>query len=84
MVQPQPDGPMQWEMSGEESGGVLRVPPELAANEVVTRLLGDNQQLRGRTNDTTCFIFFYNYELLSQVKRVHNNSYNSRQNNSLI
>ncbi|KAG8002409.1 AP-4 complex subunit beta-1 [Nibea albiflora] len=46
MVQPQPDGPMQWEMSGEESGGALRVPPELAANEVVTRLLGDNQQLR--------------------------------------
>ncbi|TMS15780.1 NF-kappa-B essential modulator [Larimichthys crocea] len=37
---------MQWEMSGEESGGALRVPPELAANEVVTRLLGDNQQLR--------------------------------------
>lgn len=49
MVQPQPDGPMQWDMSGEESGGALRVPPELAANEVVTRLLGDNQQLRGRT-----------------------------------
>lgn len=47
MVQPQPDGPMQWDMSGEESGGALRVPPELAANEVVTRLLGDNQQLRG-------------------------------------
>uniref|UniRef100_A0A3P8NWJ3 NF-kappa-B essential modulator n=1 Tax=Astatotilapia calliptera TaxID=8154 RepID=A0A3P8NWJ3_ASTCA len=46
MVQPQPDGPMQWEMSGEESGGTLRVPPELAANEVVTRLLSDNQQLR--------------------------------------
>ncbi|XP_033485325.2 NF-kappa-B essential modulator isoform X4 [Epinephelus lanceolatus] len=46
MVQPQPDGPMQWDMSGEESGGTLRVPPELAANEVVTRLLGDNQQLR--------------------------------------
>ncbi|KAM8862186.1 NF-kappa-B essential modulator isoform 2-T2 [Spinachia spinachia] len=46
MVQPQPDGPMQWEMSGEESGGTLRVPPELASNEVVTRLLGDNQQLR--------------------------------------
>ncbi|KAM9343465.1 NF-kappa-B essential modulator [Pholidichthys leucotaenia] len=46
MVQPQPDGPMQWEMSGEESAGALRVPPELAANEVVTRLLGDNQQLR--------------------------------------
>ncbi|XP_034392066.1 NF-kappa-B essential modulator isoform X2 [Cyclopterus lumpus] len=45
MVQPQPDGPMQWEMS-EESGGTLRVPPELASNEVVTRLLGDNQQLR--------------------------------------
>ncbi|XP_040916273.1 NF-kappa-B essential modulator isoform X2 [Toxotes jaculatrix] len=46
MVQPQPDGPMQWDMSGEESGGALRVPPELAANEVVTRLLCDNQQLR--------------------------------------
>ncbi|XP_040007796.1 NF-kappa-B essential modulator isoform X3 [Xiphias gladius] len=46
MVQPQPDGPMQWDMSGDESGGALRVPPELAANEVVTRLLGDNQQLR--------------------------------------
>ncbi|XP_059188509.1 NF-kappa-B essential modulator isoform X4 [Centropristis striata] len=46
MVQPQPDGPLQWDMSGEESGGTLRVPPELAANEVVTRLLGDNQQLR--------------------------------------
>uniref|UniRef100_A0A667X497 NF-kappa-B essential modulator n=1 Tax=Myripristis murdjan TaxID=586833 RepID=A0A667X497_9TELE len=46
MVQPQPDGPMQWDMAGEESGGALRVPPELAGNEVVTRLLGDNQQLR--------------------------------------
>ncbi|XP_014829123.1 PREDICTED: NF-kappa-B essential modulator isoform X2 [Poecilia mexicana] len=46
MVQPQPDGPMQWDMSGEDSGGTLRVPPELAGNEVVTRLLGDNQQLR--------------------------------------
>ncbi|XP_077403025.1 NF-kappa-B essential modulator isoform X4 [Vanacampus margaritifer] len=46
MVQPQPDGPLQWDMSGEDSGGTLRVPPELAANEVVTRLLGDNQQLR--------------------------------------
>ncbi|XP_034064550.1 NF-kappa-B essential modulator isoform X2 [Gymnodraco acuticeps] len=46
MVQPQPDGPMQWDMPGEEIGGTLRVPPELASNEVVTRLLGDNQQLR--------------------------------------
>ncbi|XP_061543934.1 NF-kappa-B essential modulator isoform X1 [Phycodurus eques] len=46
MVQPQPDGPLQWDMSGDDSGGALRVPPELAANEVVTRLLGDNQQLR--------------------------------------
>ncbi|KAM9855738.1 NF-kappa-B essential modulator isoform 2-T2 [Aulostomus maculatus] len=46
MVQPQPDGPMQWDMTGDESGGALRVPPEPAANEVVTRLLGDNQQLR--------------------------------------
>lgn len=52
MVQPQPDGPMQWEMSGEESGGTLRVPPELAANEVVTRLLSDNQQLRGKRVQT--------------------------------
>lgn len=47
MVQPQPDGPMQWEMSGEESGGALRVPQELATKEAVTRLMGDNQQLRG-------------------------------------
>lgn len=46
MVQPQPDGPMQWDMPGEDIGGTLRVPPELASNEVVTRLLGDNQQLR--------------------------------------
>ncbi|XP_061649346.1 NF-kappa-B essential modulator isoform X7 [Phyllopteryx taeniolatus] len=46
MVQPQPDCPLQWDMSGDDSGGALRVPPELAANEVVTRLLGDNQQLR--------------------------------------
>lgn len=55
MVQPQPDGPMQWDMSGEESGGALRVPPELAANEVVTRLLGDNQQLRGIMNGKRYF-----------------------------
>ena len=47
MVQPQGDCPLQWEMAGEEGGGALRVPPELASNEVVTRLLGDNQQLRG-------------------------------------
>uniref|UniRef100_A0AAZ3Q4G3 NF-kappa-B essential modulator n=1 Tax=Oncorhynchus tshawytscha TaxID=74940 RepID=A0AAZ3Q4G3_ONCTS len=44
MVQPQTD---TWDMAGDEGGGALRVPPELAANEVVTRLLGDNQQLRG-------------------------------------
>ncbi|XP_045062993.1 NF-kappa-B essential modulator isoform X1 [Coregonus clupeaformis] len=43
MVQPQTD---TWEMVGDEGGGALRVPLELAANEVVTRLLGDNQQLR--------------------------------------
>ncbi|XP_042155804.1 NF-kappa-B essential modulator isoform X2 [Oncorhynchus tshawytscha] len=43
MVQPQTD---TWDMAGDEGGGALRVPPELAANEVVTRLLGDNQQLR--------------------------------------
>lgn len=47
MVQPQPDGPMQWDMSGEDSAGALRVPPELAGHEVVSRLLCDNQQLRG-------------------------------------
>ncbi|XP_047235354.1 NF-kappa-B essential modulator isoform X3 [Girardinichthys multiradiatus] len=55
MVQPQPDGPMQWDMSGEDSGGVLRIPPELAGNEVVIRLLCDNQQLREalrRSNQT--------------------------------
>lgn len=52
MVQPQPDGTMHWDMSGDESGGTLRVPPELAANEVVTRLLSDNQQLRGATEVT--------------------------------
>ncbi|XP_017293883.1 NF-kappa-B essential modulator [Kryptolebias marmoratus] len=46
MVQPQPDGPLQWDMSGEDSGGTLRVPPELAGNEVVTKLLCNNQQLR--------------------------------------
>ncbi|KAF6725026.1 NF-kappa-B essential modulator [Oryzias melastigma] len=46
MVQPQPDGPMQWDMSGEDSAGALRVPPELAGHEVVSRLLCDNQQLR--------------------------------------
>ncbi|KAM6977395.1 NF-kappa-B essential modulator isoform 2-T2 [Aplochiton taeniatus] len=46
MVQPQPEGTLHWDMAGEDSGGALRVPPELASNEVVTRLLGDNQQLR--------------------------------------
>lgn len=62
MVQPQPHGgsTLQWEMTGEEalgagsqgsltasSQGSLRVPPELAGNEVVHRLLTDNHQLRG-------------------------------------
>ena len=62
MVQPQPHGgsTLQWEMTGEEavgagsqgslmasSQGSLRVPPELAGNEVVHRLLADNHQLRG-------------------------------------
>ncbi|KAM9504706.1 NF-kappa-B essential modulator-like isoform 1-T2 [Salvelinus alpinus] len=46
MVQPQADIALQWEMAGDESSVVLQVPAELAANEVVTRLLGDNQQLR--------------------------------------
>uniref|UniRef100_A0A8B9LPU3 NF-kappa-B essential modulator n=1 Tax=Astyanax mexicanus TaxID=7994 RepID=A0A8B9LPU3_ASTMX len=69
MVQPQPHGggTLQWEMTGEEavgaasqgslmasSQGSLRVPPELAGNEVVHRLLADNHQLREalkRSND---------------------------------
>ncbi|CDQ96780.1 unnamed protein product [Oncorhynchus mykiss] len=46
MVQPQADMALQWEMAGEEGNVALQVPAELAANEVVTRLLGDNQQLR--------------------------------------
>ncbi|KAK6304055.1 hypothetical protein J4Q44_G00265090 [Coregonus suidteri] len=46
MVQPQADVALQWEMAGDEGGVALQVPAELAANEVVTRLLGDNQQLR--------------------------------------
>ncbi|XP_031421513.1 NF-kappa-B essential modulator isoform X2 [Clupea harengus] len=69
MVQPQPHtGSSQWEMSGEEavgtgsngslgpsSQGSLRVPPELAGNEVVLRLVGDNCQLKEalkRSNDS--------------------------------
>ncbi|XP_066529063.1 NF-kappa-B essential modulator isoform X4 [Hoplias malabaricus] len=69
MVQPQPHGgnTLQWEMNGDEavgaasqgslmasSQGSLRVPPELAGNEVVHRLLTDNHQLREalkRSND---------------------------------
>ncbi|XP_045548778.1 NF-kappa-B essential modulator isoform X2 [Salmo salar] len=41
-VQPQADIALQW----DEGGVALQVPAELAANEVVSRLLGDNQQLR--------------------------------------
>ncbi|XP_028848313.1 NF-kappa-B essential modulator isoform X2 [Denticeps clupeoides] len=69
MVQPQPqaESALQWEMTGEDamgaggqgslgatSHGSLRVPPELASNEVVHRLLVDNHQLREalrRSND---------------------------------
>ncbi|KAA0706976.1 NF-kappa-B essential modulator [Triplophysa tibetana] len=69
MVQPQPSGgcTLQWELNGEEavgagghgslmasSQGSLKVPPELAGNEVVLRLLTDNYQLREalkRSND---------------------------------
>ncbi|KAK3547436.1 hypothetical protein QTP86_020870, partial [Hemibagrus guttatus] len=69
MVQPQPYGvnAFQWDMAGEEavgaasqgsltnsSQGSLRVPPELAGHEVVSRLLLDNHQLREalkRSND---------------------------------
>ncbi|KAK7128714.1 hypothetical protein R3I94_017072 [Phoxinus phoxinus] len=61
MVQPQPSGgcTLQWELTGDEtvgaggngslmasSNGSLRVPPELAGNEVVHRLITDNHQLR--------------------------------------
>ncbi|KAK7132138.1 hypothetical protein R3I93_018631 [Phoxinus phoxinus] len=69
MVQPQPSGgcTLQWELTGDEtvgaggngslmasSNGSLRVPPELAGNEVVHRLITDNHQLREalkRSND---------------------------------
>ncbi|XP_050953046.1 NF-kappa-B essential modulator isoform X4 [Labeo rohita] len=69
MVQPQPSGgcTLQWELTGEEtvgaggqgslmasSQGSMRVPPELAGNEVVHRLITDNHQLREalkRSND---------------------------------
>ncbi|KPP75024.1 NF-kappa-B essential modulator-like, partial [Scleropages formosus] len=53
MVQPQ--GPLgsalQWDMAGREAAGsgaqgLLGSPPELADNEVIQRLLGDNNQLR--------------------------------------
>lgn len=54
MVQPQAQtgSTLQWEMAGGDgvgSGGQgsLRVPPELAENEVVSRLFTDNHQLRG-------------------------------------
>ncbi|XP_036388126.1 NF-kappa-B essential modulator isoform X2 [Megalops cyprinoides] len=61
MVQPQAhvDSALQWDMTGGEvlgaggygslgasSQGSLRIPQELASNEVVHRLLGDNHQLR--------------------------------------
>ncbi|XP_072571637.1 optineurin isoform X3 [Paramormyrops kingsleyae] len=53
MVQPQAQtgSTLQWEMAGGDgvgSGGQgsLRVPPELAENEVVSRLFTDNHQLR--------------------------------------
>ncbi|XP_064161892.1 NF-kappa-B essential modulator isoform X4 [Anguilla rostrata] len=62
MVQPQArvDTALQWDMTaggdvlaaggqgsvGASSQGSLRVPPELASNEIVHRLLGDNHQLR--------------------------------------
>lgn len=71
MVQPQPHSgsALQLEMNGEElpvgtgsngslgpsSQSSLRVPPELASNEVVQRLVVDNQQLREalrRSNDS--------------------------------
>ncbi|XP_043081007.1 NF-kappa-B essential modulator isoform X2 [Puntigrus tetrazona] len=69
MVQPQPSGgcTLQWELTGEEtvgargqgslmasSQGSMVVPPELAGNEVVHRLITDNHQLREalkRSND---------------------------------
>ncbi|TRZ01933.1 hypothetical protein DNTS_012387, partial [Danionella cerebrum] len=69
MVQPQPSGgcSLQWELTGEETVGAgsqgslmttsqpsLRVPPELAGNDTVQRLITDNHQLREalkRSND---------------------------------
>lgn len=69
MVQPQPSGgcTLQWELNGEEtagsggqgslmasSQGSLRVPADLAGNEVVQKLITDNHQLREalkRSND---------------------------------
>ncbi|XP_059383576.1 NF-kappa-B essential modulator-like isoform X2 [Carassius carassius] len=65
MVQPQPSGgcTLQWELTGEETVGArgqgslmgsMGVPPELAGNEVVHRLITDNHQLREalkRSND---------------------------------
>lgn len=71
MVQPQPDGPMQWDMSGEESGGTLRVPPELAANEVVTRLLSDNQQLRGRACSEVVMPCLFLIENIRETLKQH-------------
>ncbi|XP_048879805.1 NF-kappa-B essential modulator isoform X2 [Brienomyrus brachyistius] len=53
MVQPQAQtgSTLQWEMAGGDAvgsngQGSLRVPPELAENEVVSRLFTDNHQLR--------------------------------------
>ncbi|XP_052450813.1 NF-kappa-B essential modulator isoform X2 [Carassius gibelio] len=65
MVQPQPSGgcTLQWELTGEETVGArgqgslmgsMGVPPDLAGNEVVHRLITDNHQLREalkRSND---------------------------------
>ncbi|XP_056305193.1 NF-kappa-B essential modulator isoform X2 [Danio aesculapii] len=69
MVQPQPSGgcTLQWELNGEEtagsggqgslmasSQGSLRVPADLAGNEIVQKLITDNHQLREalkRSND---------------------------------
>lgn len=68
MVQPQPHAgsTLQWEMNGEEavgagsngsfgpsSEGSLRVPPEMAGNELLLQVMDDNYKLRGMNNNIT-------------------------------
>ncbi|XP_063064161.1 NF-kappa-B essential modulator isoform X3 [Engraulis encrasicolus] len=69
MVQPQPHAgsTLQWEMNGEEavgagsngslgpsSQGSLRVPPEMAGNELLVQVMDDNYKLREALKRSTC------------------------------